>query len=198
MSLREMVAASGAIFAGRVESTSSDRIRGLPVTRVTFQVEENIRGAEGETITLTFLGGSLPNGLPYRVLGMPVFRPGERVVLLAHPASSIGLTSPAGLYQGCFRVGSGAAGLEEVTAPGPRRRLLEGIQQPEETVLAAGTGGRYGARGKYGAGGPVALGYRPLLDLLRELATQIPLRVSEPGPSVEPGAAPAPVEGRRP
>jgi hypothetical protein len=169
LSLTEMVADAGAIFAGRVESVAGDRGRGIPVTRVTFQVEENVRGAGSETITLTFLGGRLPSGLPYRIAGMPHFQPGQRVVLLAYQSSSIGLTSPVGLYQGHFPISAGPRGSERVTAPGPRRRLLEGVE-----VLAGGSPTALPPEAAPGAATitPRSFPYGEFLQALRELASR--------------------------
>jgi hypothetical protein len=164
-----MVADAGAIFAGRVESVSSGRIHGLPVTRVTFHVEENVRGAGTETVTLTFLGGRLPGGLPYRVAGMPEFSPGQRVVLLAYQASAIGLTSPVGLYQGHFPITAGPGGRERVTATGPRQRLLEGVE-----ALAGGATTALPPEAGPGAAAmaPRTFPYGAFLETLRDLASR--------------------------
>jgi hypothetical protein len=144
-----MVADAGAIFAGRVESVSSGRIHGLPVTRVTFHVEENVRGA--------------------RVAGMPEFSPGQRVVLLAYQASAIGLTSPVGLYQGHFPITAGPGGRERVTATGPRQRLLEGVE-----ALAGGATTALPPEAGPGATAmaPRTFPYGAFLETLRDLASR--------------------------
>ena len=121
-SLREMVASAGTIFSGRVEALEFDQIRGLPVTRVTFRVDEGLRGAARGTLTLTFPGGVQANGFPYRVSGLSSFRAGERLILLTYPASPVGLTSPVGLHQGRFTRHEGPGGLQTVVAMGPRSR----------------------------------------------------------------------------
>ena len=124
--LHDLVAAAGTVFAGSVEAVEFDRIHGMPVTRVTFRVGDGLRGTSGEVLTLTFPGGMQPNGLPYRISGLVPFRPGERLVLLAYPASPIGLTSPVGLYQGRFDLREGPAGLQSVVAHGLRPGDLAG------------------------------------------------------------------------
>jgi len=189
LSLPEMVADAGAIFAGLVTGVSGGRVRGLPVTRVTFQVEENVRGAGSETVTLTFLGGRLPGGLPYRVAGMPVFRPGQRVVLLAYQDSAIGLTSPVGLYQGHFPITAGPGGRERVTATGPRQRLLEGVE-----ALAGGSTTALPPEAGQGAAAmaPRSFPYREFLETLRDLASREgpPGRKAPSTPSIDSGPPP--------
>ncbi|MFQ5767543.1 MAG: hypothetical protein ACE5ID_06110 [Acidobacteriota bacterium] len=123
LNLQEMVKAAGTIFSGRVVAAEPVRMGRLPATRVTFQVEEGLRGVAGRQVVLTFPGGVQENGFPYRIIGLPRFTPGRRLVLLAYPASGLGLTSPVGLYQGFLAVETGAAGLRRIKAAGVRSRL---------------------------------------------------------------------------
>jgi hypothetical protein len=191
LSLPEMVAGAGPIFAGVVTTVAGHRIHGLPVTRVTFQVEENVRGAGGGTITLTFLGGRLPGGLPYRIAGMPEFSPGQRVILLAYRTSALGLTSPVGLYQGHFPVSAGPGERRMVTAPGPRRRLLEGVPS-----LAGGTAMAFDPRGGPGAATePRSFPYGRFLETLRDLVSREG-PVGGPVPSTPAAGGKSPAEGR--
>ncbi len=129
LSLTAMAGKAGSIFSGRVSSAVAATVLGLPVTRVTFEVGDDVKGAPGESITLTLLGGDRPGGLPYRVPGLPRFRVGEEWVLLAYPPSSAGLTSPVGLFQGAFRVRRGAAGNRTVAIPGSRRALTDDLRR---------------------------------------------------------------------
>jgi hypothetical protein len=98
---------AGRIFVGRVERVESGHdAHGLPVTWTTFAVEQTVKGPDGAHVTLKQLGASL-GPADARVLphpGLPRYQPGESVVLFVHPESALGLTSPVGLGQGCFRI----------------------------------------------------------------------------------------------
>ena len=173
--LSEMVAAAGMIFTGRVEAIETDRVHDLPVTRVTFRIEEGLRGAAGETVTLTFPGGVQPNGFPYRVSGLAPFHTGDRLVLLAYPASPLGLTSPVGLYQGRFELRSGPAGLQTVIARGPRPGDLAGAGDPAgATTLGSPVGAATpGATLRPVApSGPVSFLYADFMATLRRLVEE--------------------------
>lgn len=162
LSLAEMVDMAGPIFAGEVESVAFDTAGRLPVTHVTFLVSERIRGVEAERITLTLPGGRQSAGrLPYRIAGLPVFRKGDRMILLAYPESSLGLTSPVGLGQGRFDIRAGPAGLAQVAQALPSRRLLEGV--------GAAVLGHAGLGPRMTGVGPSRLPYGAFVSLLREL-----------------------------
>ena len=160
LTLPEMVEVSGVIFAGEVIRVEPREIQGLPATAVTFRVEEGIRGAEsGSDVTLSFLGGArLTGGLPYRIAGMPTWQVGERAVLMAYPTSELGLTAPAGLFQGRFDLRAGPAGSVHAVPHTPGQRLLEGVDPP--LIRDAGLAGPITGPLPYGA----------FMRLLRQLA----------------------------
>jgi len=162
LSLTEMATKAGSIFSGQVSSAVAATVHGLPVTRVTFEVDDDIKGTPGESITLTLLGGDRQHGLPYRVPGLPQFRAGEEWLLLAYPPSEAGLTSPVGLFQGAFRVRTGAAGDRTVAIPGSRRALMVDLRQA----------GLMGATARAGAGTTVP--YKALMQHLRDLVAGVP------------------------
>ena len=164
LTLPEMVEVSGAIFAGEVVRTEPVAVEGLPVTAVTFRVDEAVRGTEaGASLTLRFLGGPRPaGGIPYRIAGSPAWSVGDRVVLLAHPASDLGLTAPAGLFQGRFDLVPGPLGSEMAVQAVPSRRLLDGV--PDALLRDAGLAGPIA--------GPLPRG--ALLHLVRDLARSSP------------------------
>ncbi len=184
LSLQEMVRAAGTILSGRVEEVVEARIGSLPVHRVTFALEEAVRvepgrrSADGRTVTLTFLGGQTGSGFPLRVSGMPRFRPGERLVLLAYPSSDLGLTAPVGLSQGRLAVSQGPAGLALATAGAPSRRLLEGLEDapglagPAATATPAGAPGGAPAAARRQDGMVTSLPYAELMETLRRLAAE--------------------------
>jgi hypothetical protein len=86
--LRRMIRDSARIFAGTVIGV--ERLPtgpGIPTTRVTFRIDEAIRGVrKGQTIRISEWGGLWQAGERYRA--------GERVLLFLHPESKLGLTSP--------------------------------------------------------------------------------------------------------
>jgi hypothetical protein len=88
--VRPIVRGSGLIFSGRVlkvDHVSSGSAPGF--TRITFQVEDGIRGTRrGQIIEVREWEGLWNIGERYR--------PGERVVLFLYPPSKLGLTSPVG------------------------------------------------------------------------------------------------------
>jgi hypothetical protein len=110
LSLAEMARSAGPVFSGRVTAVQPDQVHGLPVTRVTFQVVDGLKGVTGGATTLTFLGGGNSGQFTRIVLGMPTFSVGEDWVMLVYPPSEIGLTAPVGLYQGAFRVNGNQGG----------------------------------------------------------------------------------------
>lgn len=86
--LRRMIRDSARIFAGTVIAVERFQTGpGIPTTRVTFRIDEAIRGVrKGQTIRINEWGGLWQAGERYRA--------GERVLLFLHPESKLGLTSP--------------------------------------------------------------------------------------------------------
>ncbi len=91
---------SGYIFSGTVKTVERIAPRdhnSVAVMRVTFQVEEAIRGVrKGQLLVIREWAGLWQAGERYR--------PGERVMLFLYPPSKLGLTSPVGGGAGRFRV----------------------------------------------------------------------------------------------
>jgi len=74
------------------------RAEGDSVVRVTFKVEEGIRGAHsGEIVTIREWAGVL------RIGGTQRYRTGEKVLVFLHAAGPNGLTSPVGGSAGVVR-----------------------------------------------------------------------------------------------
>ena len=97
-SLHQMAASAGYIFAGtvtsveRVPATHSNEIETI---RVTFRVDEGVRGVQPrQMLTIREWAGLWNAGEHYR--------PGEHVVLMLYPPSHVGLTSPVGGALGKF------------------------------------------------------------------------------------------------
>ena len=101
--LEGMVGSANRIFLGKVvgASTFYDNRISCDVTIYTMAVLEGIFGtSKGETITFRQVGNQY--GRNNQVIGLPVYRKGEEVLLFLHGDSRHGLTSPVGLHQGVF------------------------------------------------------------------------------------------------
>ena len=96
--LRRMIRDSARIFAGTV--TGVERLQtgpGVPTTRVTFRIDEAIRGVrKGQVIHIKEWAGLWQAGERYRA--------GERVILFLHPESKLGLTSPVAGVMGRWSI----------------------------------------------------------------------------------------------
>lgn len=94
--LRPMARSSGVIFSGsvvKIDRTGPDLGNGI--TRITFRVEQAIRGVRrGELLQVSEWGGLWNAGERYRN--------GEHVLLFLYPQSKLGLTSPVAGAQGRF------------------------------------------------------------------------------------------------
>ncbi|MGA8151742.1 MAG: hypothetical protein WB952_12390 [Terriglobales bacterium] len=91
---------SGYIFSGtvmKVERIASTRKDAVAVMRITFQVDNAIRGvSHGQRLVIREWAGLWQSGERYRS--------GERVMLFLYPPSKLGLTSPVGGPMGRFRI----------------------------------------------------------------------------------------------
>jgi len=105
--LPTLTAGADRIFVGRVVTVQSGRDpRPLPVTWVTFAVDEALKGEPGARLTIKQIGVSAPlaDGTLYRIPALPTYREGDEVLLFLHPDSAAGFTSPVGFGQGRFRI----------------------------------------------------------------------------------------------
>src|SRR5262245_44746412 len=109
-----LVSSAGTIFVGEVTSVRAIWIttpggRAI-VTQVTFKVEEVWKGAAGAVTRLEFLGGTIDR-TTMDVVGMPVFREGQRSVLFVSPET--GAASPlVGFWHGRMRVERDSFGVD--------------------------------------------------------------------------------------
>lgn len=82
---------------------------GLHSTWVRVRVDEALYGdtvpGSGQILTVKLYGApfTMPDGSRIFIDGTPVYRPGERYLLLLRGESELGFTNVAGLYQGAFR-----------------------------------------------------------------------------------------------
>lgn len=106
--LAELVAEAGTIVAGRVVEVRQGRhpdYRNIVVTFVTLDVAEAFKDTGGKVQPgarprLTFMQFGNPRTLP--IHDLPLYRPGEEVVLFLYPESQYGFTSPVAGGQGKF------------------------------------------------------------------------------------------------
>jgi len=109
--LEEIVDQSAVAFEGTVtENRNARDEEGRPVTYTTFAVSDALKGNPGSTYTIKQLGAETEGGLNYRAYGIPKFSVGQHVVVFLYGKSSAGFSSPVGLAQGRFAVGTDETG----------------------------------------------------------------------------------------
>jgi len=97
LTLSQLASQAGLIFSGtvlRVEHVAPATENGIGTVRVTFRIDQGIRGVHtGEWLTIAEWDGLWTSGERYRS--------GESLVLFLHaPSGELGLTSPVGGLQG--------------------------------------------------------------------------------------------------
>ena len=106
--LRDLVEQSDRIFVGKCLSVESKVTNNIPFTAYTFEVVEQIKGVITDTVTVRQFGLTKPipmgGGLARAMMiqGMPQYKEGHQYLLFLVKESPIGLSSPAGLFQGAF------------------------------------------------------------------------------------------------
>jgi hypothetical protein len=116
---------------GMSESATAE---GIPFTEYSFDVDEVLRGSAGQRLTVRQFGrpnSAEVNGYTQvlKVQGMPSYKPGDRVLLFLTAESSIGLSAPVGLFQGAFKVGTGANGDLEAVNSADNVGLFLGMEE---------------------------------------------------------------------
>jgi hypothetical protein len=129
LNLEQIVEKADRIFVGKVTGVREESLAAaggtLPVTVYTFEVEEALRGAIGNTLTIKQLGHrSDPSS--FMSQSLPEYRVGDVVMLFLHADSGIGLTSPVGLGQGVFEVKMDGPFKVSVKNLGGTEQLYEG------------------------------------------------------------------------
>ncbi|MBI1749906.1 MAG: hypothetical protein HY234_06885 [Acidobacteria bacterium] len=125
--LGELVEQSETIVRGRVVSAVVEphpQYANLHTVLVTLRVEETFKGAPGDTFTFRqFIWDARDH------LDAADYRKGQHLLLLMNPPSPVGLTSPAGIEQGRFRILRDSAGREVAVNGAANRGLFRDLAQ---------------------------------------------------------------------
>ena len=109
LNMEQMLADASRVFIGTCSSVEAGKTaEGIPYTAYTFAVSEGLKGDTGGTVMIRQFGLLEPRRVDnkmiqaFRVLGMPTYKPGQKMLLLLGSDSELGLTSPVGLFQGAL------------------------------------------------------------------------------------------------
>ena len=91
------------VFVGTCQTASTEQVDGQLFTRYRFAVTETLKGDSRQNLELLLPGGEA-RGTRVRIPGMPVFVPGEELVLFLTAENRLGHAWPVGLAQGKFRI----------------------------------------------------------------------------------------------
>ncbi len=134
LSLLQLAAASKLVVRARCLERNSRWQQGEIWTFTRFTALEFLKGSGPAVFTVRTVGGRV-NGIVSVVNGIPVFEPGEEVILFLTPTAR-GDYGLVGWSQGSFRIARGADGVERVTQdtaavpvydPARRRFVLAGV-----------------------------------------------------------------------
>ena len=91
------------IVVGICTEATPQLLDGQIYTRYLFELDESIKGPRDTQLKLHLPGGHF-QGVFNRLAGMPIFRPGEEVVLFLTADNEFGHAWPVGLAQGHFAI----------------------------------------------------------------------------------------------
>jgi len=129
LNLEEMSHRAGRILSGTCTGVrlEHDPSLNLDVTVVSFAVKRSVKGPHQRTVTFRIPGSNRAEAGGTDFIGMPVFTPGEDLVLFLYAESAAGLTSPVGLGQGRFRIETDKAGRRLALNGETNEALLHGL-----------------------------------------------------------------------
>jgi hypothetical protein len=104
-SFTDLVSQADVIAVGTVSDIREqwDATQQVPLTHVTFSNLTVLKGNLGVSMTLEFLGGTMPNGLVMVIPGIPRFTVGERTVVFS-AGNQRAVCPLVGVWQGLLRV----------------------------------------------------------------------------------------------
>ena len=106
--LAALTANAERIVVGVCRQAQPQWVRGQLYTHYVFSVSQVIKGPATAQLELHLPGGQL-QGTVTRIVGMPVFAPGDEAVLFLTAANALGHAWPVGLAQGHFAIKRSAA-----------------------------------------------------------------------------------------
>ena len=106
--LAALTANAERIVVGVCRQAQPQWVRGQIYTRYVFSVSQAIKGPAIAQLELHLPGGHL-QGTVTRIVGMPIFAPGDEAVLFLTAANKLGYSWPVGLAQGHFAIKRSAA-----------------------------------------------------------------------------------------
>ena len=102
-SLIDLTANAERIVVGICNDSEPRLIHGQIYTRYLFKIDTSIKGPAADQLELHLPGGHL-QGVFTRIAGMPIFVPGDEVVLFLSAENGLGHAWPVGLAQGRFSI----------------------------------------------------------------------------------------------
>lgn len=165
--LEQLTARAAVIVRGSVVSARMEKhpeLTNLDTVVVTLRVRESLKGQAGETFTFRQYVWDLRDRM-----NAAGYKKGQDLLLLMIAPSRYGLSSPAGVEQGRFRIERDATGREFAVNSHDNLRLLDGVgaQIAKEGAVLSPASASLVARHRRG---PVEL--RELTALIRELAAR--------------------------
>jgi hypothetical protein len=131
LNLEEMTDRAAVIFVGRcLEVTEQGHPQLRRVTRVTFQVEQPVKGRVGQRVTIEMPGRSSDSLSGLHIAGVPEFKKGDEVLLFLYGKSKLGLSVPVGLGQGRFTIRRDKLGLAVGVNDFGNRAHQRGLYKP--------------------------------------------------------------------
>ena len=106
--LAALTAKAERIVVGVCSQAQPQWLHGQIYTRYLFSVSQTIKGPAIAQLELHLPGGQL-QGTVTRIVGMPIFAPGDEAVLFLTAANALGHSWPVGLAQGHFAIKRSAA-----------------------------------------------------------------------------------------
>ena len=165
--LEQLTARSAVIVRGHVVSARMEKhpeLTNLDTVVVTLRVQETLKGQAGETFTFRQYVWDLRDRM--NTVG---YKKGQHVLLMMIEPNRYGLSSPAGVQQGRFRIERDSSGREFAANSYDNLRLFDGVgaQIAKEGAVLSPASASLIARHRRGA-----VELRELSALIRELAAR--------------------------
>lgn len=177
LNLEQLTGLSDKVFAGRCVSVEGEKdAAGRNVTKVTFDVTENLKNTPEKQVTFRQIGlvdGGDDIGMRdgMRIEGLdrdlPRYEVGEEAIVFLSAPGNSGLTAPVGLSQGKFSVVADGSARSVVNGAGNRGLMIGASQSPKLKALATTSAGK-----KLTANNGGEIPYSDFVSLIKSLASQ--------------------------